>query len=1079
MTTTDEFQKNPDFFTQKTEIKSIRTNPRYSNFFQTHFTAGDIDQFETYRDKTNGSNPLKEIVTHDNIWSSFEKLGEHIDWKKYESLTTESVDQTFLYLFEKFKKGIFVKIKDNKLSVFLPFSKHNYINEWGNRMIQPPNFRTMQDFLVYASKLQGYSITPDKVNKFTNKWYANNCLIRTEFPLGEMDRGVSNLKDMLLTLCAEREVPDIELFFNRRDFPLIKIDDTEPYDHIFDQNKFPLLSHKYDKYCPILSMVTTDTNADIPFPTMEDWARANNNKLFAPDFKSYDFKFDSNWEQKIPTAVFRGSSTGCGVTIDTNPRLKLAYMSINSPIEDGIPLLNAGITKWNCRPRKISKERFLQVIDPSKMPFQLASFLSPVEQSHYKYIINVDGHVSAFRISLELSSGSVLLLQESKYRVWFSKYLIPMVHYIPIKEDLSDLFDKIRWCRMHDAECKEITVNAKLFYDTYLSKKGILDYAQLLFINIKKVTGTYFYNYGNVGDLIYQKQLELIPKVTDILNCVYPFEKRDVNAMAGFKMFLSKHQIQIDKMQKIHETKDSIIHTSQIDKLTLNSKKSTRTHELINETFIGLNCINKLLKEIPNFKYTFGFQNDVLYTEHIDGILFSDYIKKCSIFDLASVLQLIFLTLSVAQERCGFVHNDLTCWNIIIQELKVPTRIVYQFGDQIFEVNTSILPIIIDYDRSHAIYKDFHYGIIHPFKTSTVQDCFCIVVNSLHEFCSSQKFGDDILKELLYMANFLSETEFHPVKLTNFIDLIEFLLSNKKYNEIVYRNKCDLETFKPFDFLMYFSKMTSSKKIVINHIDGMKVFKDHTFVNPLFYYNIISSKENRNDIFEYINRIEHKVKYELDELTFNFIYYVDASNRIYHVMNSLLQFLEKYNKGYEIEIRNCKRVLATLRDKMHYKKLLIGTPLCGHNESIKSNLFCTVCNRVVETKKLDSKLLLSVNFNPPFSIAKYTPTTFSIPSKILTILQGNVDLKSEISINIWYMIRDTLLFVNPFVIPNEEEFGKKYGILLSNMSPLAILNHNATIKTLRWISSSLYKIDVSRLPPSKQLKTIQSILALC
>ena len=57
MTTTDHFQKNPDFFLAKTEEKREQSNPRYKNYTQTHFTAGDIEQFQLYRDRSNGSNP--------------------------------------------------------------------------------------------------------------------------------------------------------------------------------------------------------------------------------------------------------------------------------------------------------------------------------------------------------------------------------------------------------------------------------------------------------------------------------------------------------------------------------------------------------------------------------------------------------------------------------------------------------------------------------------------------------------------------------------------------------------------------------------------------------------------------------------------------------------------------------------------------------------------------------------------------------------------------------------------------------------------------------------------------------------
>ena len=1135
MATTKEFQKVPDFLMSKSEIKPVNTNPRYPNFFQTHFTAGDIDQFETYRDRSNGSNPSRLVSLDGNVWKKMEeksvgvgvgvdedvteKVGEQLDWLKYKSLNTEDIDNTFLYLFEKFKKGIFVKIKDNTLAVFLPFSKHNYTNEWGNRMIPPPPYTDMIAFLTYASKLQGYVVTPHQINKFTQKWYANNCLVRPEFPIGENDRGVSNLKDMLMTLCAEREVPDIELFFNRRDFPLLKRDDTEPYEHIFDSDKFPLLSHRYDKYCPILSMVTTDKNADIPFPTMEDWARVSHQedrKLFAPDFRTYDDMGKTTpWEKKRPTAVFRGASTGCGVTVQTNPRLKLAHMSYTDRgrIEDGVALLDAGITKWNCRPRKIAKNHHLQVIDPSRLGFPLVSFLTPEEQTRYKYVVNVDGHVSAFRLSLELSMGSVVLLQDSKYRVWFRKYLKEYVHYVPIKEDLSDLYDKIRWCRAHDAECRQIAKNARDFYDTFLTKKGILDYAQLLLVNIKNITGTYFYNYGNVRQIMYDKQLSMLD--SDTLSDpvekppVYPFDTRDSNAMGGFKIFLDRHDIPYHSLtgkKQLHKSKDSIIHTFQLGKLSLDLKVSSRRLERINEAFVGIYCINKLLRDIPNFKYTFGLKKNkdaadvaetpyTLVTEHVTGVLLSEYIKTCSLGDLVAVLKILFIVLAVAQERCGFVHNDMTCWNIVIHTLPTPQHFVYSFKDQIFTVDTKILPVIIDYDKSHVIHDGLFYG--PTFKTSTVQDCFCLLIHSVHDFCASRRISGGELQTLLYMVNFLSETEFHQMKLTTYPDLMEFLSVNKKYNEIVYRNKCDLEKFEPLDFLMYFSEIPLSSTIRIHQIDGKKVEKPYKYINPLFYYTLIISdyKQTHTAIYEYLDKVEEQVRdVVIGKFSKNFIYYVNATNQIICAVSNVLAFVDQYkgligDEHHFIEARNCRRILTRLGDQMHLQYINLETASCGHTTETReikgkpSMLFCGVCNKEVSKMRISSKVALSPTYKPNFSLTKYTDHTFSATSVILSMLQGNVDLRNEKCISIWEMIRNVLLYKNPYTIPDEVEFRKKYGSILSTMSPLAILNHNAGINTLRWLSGELYKKDREGLlklpePPQKQLRLLENILAL-
>ena len=311
------------------------------------------------------------------------------------------------------------------------------------------------------------------------------------------------MSDMLKQLCSNRTLPDIEFFVNRRDFPVIKRDDTEAYDHLFGDNQ-PLISHKYDQYSPILSMVTTKDYSDIPIPTGDDWSRiaSKESKYFTHSCNAFpqieDFKIE--WNNKKPTAVFRGASTGCGVTIDTNIRLKLAYISANTPPDKDGLLLDAGISKWQLRPRKLKTEKYLQTInvpEMNKKGIKLASFLTPIQQSEYKYLVNVDGHVSAFRLSLEMSMGCCILLAESKYKLWFTDMIKPMIHYVPIKSDLSDLIDQIKWCRSHDSECKKIANNSRKFYLRYLQKDGVLDYLQKLIIDLKNQSGLYLYNTQN------------------------------------------------------------------------------------------------------------------------------------------------------------------------------------------------------------------------------------------------------------------------------------------------------------------------------------------------------------------------------------------------------------------------------------------------------------------------------------------------------------------------------------------------------------------------------------------------------
>ena len=274
---------------------TFRTNPRYNTFSQTHFTAGDAEQFETYRGYQKLSFDIPSVKN--------EGLNPpNIDRDKYSNIDGSIVSNTFDYIFNKFKKGIFVRIKDNALETFLPFSKFNFTNEWSNRVrIDRSKYNSMDEFFRKVSNLSGYDYNPNHTNKFKDKWYANNGIIRYEFPIAEGDSGACQIHHMLETLCENRKVPDMEFFVNRRDFPILKKNNTEPYTHLFGNNK-PLVSHDYEKYCPILSMTTGTEFSDIAIPTWDDWSRIMNQEegiFFPKTERNFDLDFsETKWEDK-------------------------------------------------------------------------------------------------------------------------------------------------------------------------------------------------------------------------------------------------------------------------------------------------------------------------------------------------------------------------------------------------------------------------------------------------------------------------------------------------------------------------------------------------------------------------------------------------------------------------------------------------------------------------------------------------------------------------------------------------------------------------------------------------------------
>ena len=61
-----------------------------------------------------------------------------------------------------------------------------------------------------------------------------------------------------------------------------------------------------------------------------------------------------------------------------------------------------------------------------------------------------------------------MLKQTTDNLQWFYKGIQPFVHFVPIKENLNDIFDKIAWCMSNDKAAREISERATEFALKYL-----------------------------------------------------------------------------------------------------------------------------------------------------------------------------------------------------------------------------------------------------------------------------------------------------------------------------------------------------------------------------------------------------------------------------------------------------------------------------------------------------------------------------------------------------------------------------------------------------------------------------------
>jgi hypothetical protein len=376
------------------------------------------------------------------------------------------------------------------------------------------------------------------------QWYANNCIFRPERMrfqfakfIQEGDKTIAPFKQFLTKFMEHieksgKKINDVEFFFNPRDFPVLKENYLEPYDHIFGDKEIED-EYKSDIYTPILSQCSNKQFHDIAIPTEDDMLRLDNDRIYQQNDgcgNNYqtEYKFNNKWETKKPICVFRGSATGCGNTFDTNMRIKAAMMSYQLK-QQGKDLLDAKLTSWNRKPKMYNG--ILTEINPKDFPNDFIvnkqkNYMNLEEQSNHKYVLNIDGHVKAFRLSNEMRMHSVILLVDSPYTLWFQDKLKPYVHFVPVSDDLSDLESQIEWCRDNDSKCKTIADNAYNFYKQYLEKDGVYNWFEGLLSDLSKIRVeptiktiprdiNVIVAYRDTGDGLRKSQLDIFVKQMD------------------------------------------------------------------------------------------------------------------------------------------------------------------------------------------------------------------------------------------------------------------------------------------------------------------------------------------------------------------------------------------------------------------------------------------------------------------------------------------------------------------------------------------------------------------------------------
>ena len=220
--------------------------------------------------------------------------------------------------------------------------------------------------------------------------------------------------EYLITLTKMVKLPDVEFIQNLGDWPL----STKQLNRNLGTNSI----------LPIVSWCGSEETYDIILPTY-DYTRtvlqgSLHNDIFGylheNDFNSQNDnqpqKHSNHLSKKIPKAIWRGRDS-------RQERLELSKLSKKYPDK-----LDAGITAFFFFPK-----------DESIFTDRIAMG----DFNKYRVIISIDGTVAAYRMPYLLAMSSVILKVKSKYYEHFYRGLEEKLHYFSVKEDLSDVMEKI------------------------------------------------------------------------------------------------------------------------------------------------------------------------------------------------------------------------------------------------------------------------------------------------------------------------------------------------------------------------------------------------------------------------------------------------------------------------------------------------------------------------------------------------------------------------------------------------------------------------------------------------------------
>ncbi|KAK1802865.1 hypothetical protein P4O66_021405 [Electrophorus voltai] len=110
-----------------------------------------------------------------------------------------------------------------------------------------------------------------------------------------------------------------------------------------------------------------------------------------------------------------------------------------------------------------------------------------VDHCKYKYLFNFRGVAASFRFKHLFLCGSLVFHVGKEWVEFFYPQLHPWVHYIPVKQDLSDLGDLLQFVKENDEVAEAIAIRGQQFIEDHLRMEDVTCYWERLLTDYSKL----------------------------------------------------------------------------------------------------------------------------------------------------------------------------------------------------------------------------------------------------------------------------------------------------------------------------------------------------------------------------------------------------------------------------------------------------------------------------------------------------------------------------------------------------------------------------------------------------------------